>query len=69
MRLIDADSLVARLQETDEIGIISEFEKPWYRTTVNGVYVEDLAQLSDEDKPELIAKKVKWESIPECSLL
>ena len=69
VRLIDADSLVARLQETDEIGIISEFEKPWYRTTVNGVYVEDLAQLSDEDKPELIAKKVKWESIPECSLL
>ena len=30
VRLIDSDSLVARLQETDMIGIVSEWEHPWY---------------------------------------
>ena len=45
VRLIDSDSLVARLQETDMIGIVSEWEHPWYRATIEGVYVQDVVQL------------------------
>ena len=45
VRLIDSDSLVARLQETDMIGIVSEWEHPWYRVTIEGVYVQDVVQL------------------------
>ena len=45
VRLIDSDSLVARLQETDMIGIVSEWEHPWYRATIEGVYVQDVVRL------------------------
>lgn len=69
VRLIDAESLVARLQETDMIGIVSEWEHTWCRTTIDNVYVQDVVQLSDENAPNLVAEKAKWEKITKCMLL
>lgn len=69
VRLIDADSLVARLWETDMIGIVSEWEHTWYSATIDGMHVQDVVQLSDEDKPALVTEKVKWEPLSKCSLI
>ena len=69
VRLIDADSLVARLRETDMIGIVSEWEHTWYSASIDGMHVQDVVQLSDEDKPALVTEKVKWEPLSECSLM
>ena len=69
VRLVDGEKMVARLEETDWIGIVPQGRPTVYVNQIMQYRIMDAVHLSDGDKSALVAEKAIWQSEAECRLL
>ena len=61
--------MLARLEETDWIGIMPQGRPTDYVHQIMRYDILDAVHLSDGDKQELVAAKAIWQTETECRLL
>lgn len=69
IKLYEGTRMLARLEETDWIGIVPQGRPTDYVHQIMQYDVLDAVHLSDGDKPELVAAKAVWQPETECRLL
>ena len=69
VKLYEGARMLARLEETDWIGIVPQGRPTDYVHQVMQYNILDAVHLSDGDKPELVAAKAVWQPEAECGLL
>lgn len=61
--------MLARLEETDWIGIVPQGRSTDYVHQIMQYDILDAVQLFDGDEPEAVAAKAVWQPEAECRLL
>ena len=69
IKLYEGARMLARLEETDWIGIVPQGRPTDYVHQIMQYDILDAVHLSDGDKPELVAAKAVWQPEAECRLL
>lgn len=69
IKLYEGIRMLARLEETDMIGIVPEGRPTDYVHQIMQYNIVDAVHLSDGDKPESVAEKAVWQPEVECRLL
>lgn len=69
IKLYEGARILARLEETDWIGIVPQDRPTVYVNQIMQYRIMDAVHLSDGDKPELVAEKAIWQPEAECRLL
>lgn len=69
IKLYEGTRMLARLEETDWIGIVPQGRSTDYVHQIMQYDILDAVQLFDGDKPELVAAKAVWQPETECRLL
>lgn len=69
IKLYEGTRMLARLEETDWIGIVPQGRPTDYVHQIMQYDILDAVHLSDGDKPELVAAKAVWQPETECRFL
>lgn len=69
IKLYEGARMLARLEETDWIGIVPQGRPTDYVHQIMQYDILDAVHLSDGDKPESVAAKAVWQPEAECRLL